>query len=212
MSKLSSAITWLPAENSTQTMTRRSATSSVTRKILHEEDHMAFGKMMGGEVSSQRQIAPSRTSKERLLLIAKQARVLFLAYPRSDYDDPDSALATYASVLEGYSDVIVEHVTSPKTGIQRRSKFAPRVAELVTECDRAAADLAYQMRFKNWGNNHPAIAGPKVQRPTLEQMHAKYGKDWGLGGGDKSTNSTQQAPAVDQVTRLHAAEPSPSKC
>ena len=173
---------------------------------------MAFGKMMGGEVSSQRQIAPSRTSKERLLLIAKQARVLFLAYPRSDYDDPDSTLATYVSVLEGYSDVVVEHVTSPKTGIQRRSKFAPRVAELVTECDRAAADLAYQIRFKNWGNNHPAIAGPKVRRPTLEQMHAKYGKDWGLGGGDKSTNSTQQAPAVDQVTGPHAAEPSPSKC
>jgi len=113
--------------------------------------------------------------------------MLFLAYPRSDYDEPEGALTSYVEVLQGYSEGIAQFVTSNKTGVQRRSKFPPRVAELVAACDEAAATLERSRRYSNWGRNQPlAIAGPPpAPKPSLEQLQAKYGKDWGIGKEDE---------------------------
>jgi hypothetical protein len=146
-----------------------------------------------------------------LLLITKHARVLFLAYPRNDYDEPDGALATYVSVLEDYSDAIVAFVTSPKTGVQRRIKFPPRVAELVEACDEAAAALERSRRYANWGcNNVKAIEGPQEPKPSHDEMIAKYGPNFGLGFVDSArvAASPVPAPTWDRIAETYAADPS----
>jgi hypothetical protein len=135
---------------------------------------------------------------------------LFLAYPRSDYDEPDGALASYVEVLSGYSDGIVAHVTSNKTGIQRRSKFPPRVAELVAACDEAAVGLERVKRYTNWGKNDPnLLEGPQAEKPTLEELQAKYGKNWGLDptAGDVARTQTFKAPSWDEIGTSYSADP-----
>jgi hypothetical protein len=120
--------------------------------------------------------------------------MLFTAYPSNDYEDPKGALATYIEVLSGYSDVIVAHVTSNKTGIQRRIKFPPRIAELVSACDEAAAFLERLKRYSNWGRNNQAIEGTKDPRPTRAQMLAKYGPNYGL---DESLGENEPVAAKE---------------
>ena len=39
------------------------------------------------------------------------------------------------TILERYSDTVVERVTSPVTGIQARCSFPPSIAEVVEACD-----------------------------------------------------------------------------
>lgn len=171
---------------------------------------MAFDNLKNGAASSTQPIEPSQGSKEKLLLTTKHARQLFLAYPRNDYDDPEGAIASYVEVLLGYSAGIIQHVTSNKTGIQRRMKFPPRVAELVTACDEAAAYLERTKRFENWGKNDPTLLeGPKVEKPTLDELKAKYGENWGLTPKEpKKTLDTFQAPSWDEITAMYAADPS----
>jgi hypothetical protein len=62
---------------------------------------------------------------------------VFGSYRRDDFADPDSFLLQLGMVLERYSDDIIREVTSPVTGVQRRSKFPPAIAEMVEACDDA---------------------------------------------------------------------------
>ena len=140
--------------------------------------------------------------------------MLFLAYPRSDYDEPDGALASYVEVLSGYSDAIVQHVTSNKTGVQRRSKFPPRVAELVAACDEAAHAIERRKRYENWGRNETLmIDGPKADKPTLAELKAKYGDNWGIDpcGGEPPVSTgffDKKIPGWDEIAKNYSADPS----
>lgn len=61
--------------------------------------------------------------------------MIFSAYRRDDFADPDSFVLQLAMVLEAYPDAIVGDVCSPRTGVQRHAKFPPSIAEVVTACE-----------------------------------------------------------------------------
>lgn len=60
---------------------------------------------------------------------------LFSAYRKDEYADAKGFLVQLGTILEEYTDPIVEYVTHPSTGIQRRLKFPPSLAEVVEACD-----------------------------------------------------------------------------
>jgi len=74
-------------------------------------------------------------------MITKQARMIFSAYRRDDFADADGFVLQVAMVLERYPDPVIREVSSPITGIQRRLKYPPSLAELVDECDHVAERL-----------------------------------------------------------------------
>ncbi|WP_316205765.1 hypothetical protein [Bradyrhizobium sp. SZCCHNS1012] len=63
--------------------------------------------------------------------------VLFSAYRRDQYASPDGFMTQAALVLSEYSEDVVRYVTDPRTGIQRKLKWPPVIAELVEACDHA---------------------------------------------------------------------------
>lgn len=65
-----------------------------------------------------------------------RCKILFSAYRKDDYADPEGYLVQIFIVLEQYPDKAIEAVTSPLTGIQRQLKFPPSIAEIVEECDK----------------------------------------------------------------------------
>lgn len=135
--------------------------------------------------------------------------MLLSAYPTNEFDDPKAALASFIEVLSGYSDAIVQHVTSNKTGIQRRLKFPPRLAELVAACDEAASILERTRRYQNWGRPQE-IEGPKGPRMTKAEMEAKYGPNYGLDpiGKDRTGTTQKPAPTWDQIKEMYGSDPS----
>lgn len=68
--------------------------------------------------------------------MARQGEVLFSAYRAADYADPKGFAVQLASVLSEFSEDVVIHVTSPKTGIQRRSKWPPTISEVLEACEQ----------------------------------------------------------------------------
>jgi hypothetical protein len=51
-------------------------------------------------------------------------------------------------VLERFPDYVVEQVTDPLTGIQRTSKFAPSIAEVVAICDEIVRSSTYAAQWE----------------------------------------------------------------
>jgi hypothetical protein len=61
--------------------------------------------------------------------------MLFSAYRRDDFADPDGFVAQLGVILCDFPEEVVTYVTSPKTGMQRRSKWPPTISEIVAACE-----------------------------------------------------------------------------
>ncbi len=138
--------------------------------------------------------------------------MLFSCYRQDQFQDPEGFLASLGLVLEQYPDEVIKHVTDPRTGIQRRSKWPPSIAEIVEACDECAAGIKRRERFANWGHNDPlAIEGPPVKKLTEAEMVAKYGKGYGLAPvKEEKLPLTEEeiTTAWAKVLPTYAADPS----
>ncbi len=69
------------------------------------------------------------------------ARVLLSSYPRDDYADPDGFAMQLTAILADYRAEIIAYVCSPRTGLQRKLKFKPSLAEVIEACEEHARHL-----------------------------------------------------------------------
>jgi hypothetical protein len=68
-------------------------------------------------------------------MIVQAARMIFSAYRRDDFADPDTFVLQLGMVLERYPDEVIAALSSPLTGIQRRCKRPPSIADIVEGCE-----------------------------------------------------------------------------
>lgn len=93
------------------------------------------------EVSSRPLTASLPPSKQRQALILRCQKVLFSAYRADQYADAEGFMTSLGAVLEQFPDEIIIHVTDPRTGIQRRSKWPPTISEVIEACEDHQAYL-----------------------------------------------------------------------
>lgn len=74
--------------------------------------------------------------------------MLLSAYRKDDLADAEGFVAQLGVVLEGYEADVIIAVTEPRTGIQRRLKFMPTIAEVVEACDAEAQARATRARYE----------------------------------------------------------------
>jgi len=68
-------------------------------------------------------------------MIVQAARMIFSAYRRDDFADPDTFVLQLGMVLERYPDEVIGRLSHPWTGIQRRCKRPPSIADIVEGCE-----------------------------------------------------------------------------
>lgn len=56
-------------------------------------------------------------------------------------------MAQLGMVLEDYPDAVIIAVTSPRTGLQRRSKWPPSIAEVVEACEAEVVSMDTSARY-----------------------------------------------------------------
>jgi hypothetical protein len=88
------------------------------------------------------EVCAEDSQKASASLIAERIEVLFSAYRRDDYADPLGFVAQLGAVLSEYPPEVVLYVTDPLTGVQRRQKWPPSMAEVIEACDEHVAYLA----------------------------------------------------------------------
>lgn len=89
--------------------------------------------------------------------------MLFSAYRRDDFADAEGFVAQLGTVLSEFSDDVVRYVTSPQTGIQRRSKWPPTISEVLEACEQ------HQDHLRRLAETRPAIANRLAAPSTLQR-------------------------------------------
>lgn len=87
--------------------------------------------------------------------------MLFSAYRKDDFADPEGFVTQLGAILCDFQEDVVNYVTSPKTGIQRRSKWPPAISEILEACE------AHRDFLKRARTERPVtfIALPPPERP-----------------------------------------------
>jgi hypothetical protein len=107
--------------------------------------------------------------------------LLMSAYRKADYHNPAGFIATIGAILEQYDQAIVEYVTDPRTGIQRRLKWPPSPAEVVEACD---AEIIHREKISRYSSMPPPLPRLTGSRLSVEQsydvMVKKHGRPHGV--------------------------------
>lgn len=109
-----------------------------------------------------------------------RVELLMSSYRKADYHDPMGFVATLAAILEEYDPEIVEYVTDPKTGIQRRLKWPPSPAEIVEAC---VAEISHRAKVAKYSSMPPPLRLPKPKysaADSYEEMVRKHGRPIGV--------------------------------
>lgn len=123
--------------------------------------------------------SPKPSPKSEVGFVITRIELLMGSYRKTDYQNPEAFIATLVAILEEYPPEIVEYVTDPKTGLQRRLKFPPTSAEVVEAC---AAEIAWRTKVAQNSSLSPV---PRLPRPrfrvedSYEEMFKKYGRPTG---------------------------------
>jgi hypothetical protein len=91
--------------------------------------------------------SPDRKGRNRSHWIAARAQQVFGAYRKDEFADPEVFITQLGTILERYSDIVVERVTSPVTGIQARCRFPPAIAEVVQACEAEHRSDSYAAEY-----------------------------------------------------------------
>lgn len=145
------------------------------------------------------------------------AKRLFTAYPKADYGDAEAAAAGILNVLKAYPISVVDRLTNETKpeALQLRYKFPPRLAEIKEAADAImhehARRKAQETRIAQQIAARGEAEAPKGERPSIEELKAKYGDNYGLDPhGDhqrKAVEKPFKAPSLEELQRYYAANP-----
>ena len=95
-------------------------------------------------------------------------------------------------LVANYPANVVEAALSPLSGIPSKFKFMPSIAELKEDLES---------RLPPWQPEVPRLALPvpeadRSNRPTYNDLKAKYGKNWGLRGEPKKQKSFRSVAEI----------------
>jgi hypothetical protein len=164
------------------------------------------------EVSSRPSIDESQRQKSRKSLIERCQRIIFSAYRTDQYGDPEGYIDSLNLVFGQYPNEVIKYVSDPRTGVQRGCKWPPTIAEIVAACDARMGEIARLERLQNWGRQDEPkrLEAPREERPTLDELKAKYGENWGMDSlipKNPPGFKTGQAKSWQDVISMYMREP-----
>jgi len=149
---------------------------------------------------------------ERQAIVA--ATGLSKCWRKDEAHDPETFGLAVAAVFTLYSPDVVQFVCDPRTGLPKTHRWPPAISEVHSACSDRVADLARIKRFKNWGQHDPdeverrkdqgVLPPPNETKPTLAELHAKHGPNWGLGGVLPANEILMQTTGARPMTRDQA--------
>jgi len=143
-----------------------------------------------------------------------RAKILLGCYRTGDANDPGTYVAAITAILARYPEQVITAVTHPATGLPSKKGWLPTVKEVVDACDEAAEPIVQnEARLKRIKEQlEMRERAERGEKPTIEQLKEKYGKDWGIDqtGGELVTGGTfnRPIPSWDEITKVYSADPS----
>ena len=141
---------------------------------------------------------------------AQRAELLLGCYRTGEANDPKTYVAAITAVLARYPQEVITSVTHPVTGLPSKSGWLPTIKEVTDACNASVEPIRqHEARLKRIAEQMEMRERmDRGEKPTLEQLHSKYGKDWGLSAVDPEKQETFKAPTWDQIGAFYSSDPS----
>jgi hypothetical protein len=110
--------------------------------------------------------------------------LFFCSFRKADADNPETFTAGCLRLFTAYDSEVVQYVVDPVTGLPGRSVWLPSLSEVKGALDQRANELLRAVQRardeeKNLEERRKWLAA-RENKPTLEELKAKHGKNWGL--------------------------------
>jgi hypothetical protein len=105
----------------------------------------------------------------------RQARILAGCYRNSEASDPEIYGLALAAVLADYPREVIAYVTDPRTGIARRLKWLPSIAEVIEACEAQMAPLRRLRAAEAQRNTDPIYVGNPEERARIADRFKDLG-------------------------------------
>jgi hypothetical protein len=91
-------------------------------------------------------------------------------------------VAAVTAVLAHFPEEVITSVTHPVTGLPKKSSWLPTIKEVNDACNEAIEPIrSHEARLKRIKEQmEMREREDRGEKPTLEQLKAKYGENWGL--------------------------------
>lgn len=158
---------------------------------------------------SVERLPASMAQQERLTsYAAERARLLFGSFRTGNANDPETYVAAVTAVLARFPEGVITEVTHPVTGLPKQTDWLPTVKEVHDACEKAMEPIYRREREAKILADLKAdreVEPDKSNRPTREELQAKYGPNWGLTSLDeKPKENTFKAPTKEQLAQHYA--------
>lgn len=106
-----------------------------------------------------------------------------------------------AAVLTCYPVEIMKEVSDPRWGIATKIKWLPTLYDVKEACEAAMQPVYRREReAAHAAERRQLLSAPTAPRPTLTELQAKYGENWGLHS--EATGKTKWQPkSLDQLLK-----------
>lgn len=139
---------------------------------------------------------------------------LTAAFPNGGQSAGRSYIGALAAVLCDYPKSVAARCADPLRGVARETRFMPTVADLVAWCERETQAMRTPVeREDRDGRILREMAErrddgeywqrARLERPTFDDLKAKYGPTWGLGQHktDDHAADDRHAAAIDRANQ-----------
>jgi hypothetical protein len=125
-------------------------------------------------------------------------------------NSPETFVTAVAATLVRYPDEIIYAVTDPVSGLPSQLTWMPTIKDVYDACERAILPIRqHEARLKRIKEQFEMREREeRNEKPTLEQLHAKYGKDWGLTPREPKRAEEFKAPSWQSIASSYSADPS----
>lgn len=113
--------------------------------------------------------------------------LFFGSFRKADADDPETFTAGCLRLFTAYDSEIVRYVVDPLTGLPGEADrvWLPSLGEVKAALDRRASELLRSVQrakdeATNFEERRKWEEARQKPRPTLDELKAKHGKNWGL--------------------------------
>jgi hypothetical protein len=143
-------------------------------------------------------------------LAAERTKILLESYRTGGASCTDTFVTAVAAILARYPDQVIYEVTDPRIGLAVQLTWMPSLKEVHDACEKSLAPIRSQIEREKRIAEQLAMREREQNgdKPTYEQLQAKYGKDWGLDPtGGANVRKPEPAPSWDQVVAMYQAQP-----
>jgi hypothetical protein len=133
----------------------------------------------------------------------ERTRLLFGQFRKGEANDPVTFAAAIGAVLSQYPEEVIVAATDPRTGLASRTDWLPTSREVRVICEELVRPIQEtERRRRDLERQFADGEVDRSERPSLAEMRAKYGKNWGLAVDDRPT--AFQASAMATLCQLAA--------